>query len=288
MTADAAQAALEAWLSPRYRRSTCVTTVAHVRAAKRSWAAREPPPPYTHTSLSRYVAFLGGAAESSLDDFDRWVLSLGLAPAHDRPLASAISSKREATAFNDDDWVRLADVLAQDIRAEARCLEVQLVSGLRVGDALRIRRDALARARQTGEPLVVDTKGGKLRKVPIDGAPDVWERLWKTWVPGTGETMAVWISPQGKYGELGGYGAYQAVRRHLVKLTRALGLQGRTHLHRFRRTVAERALDETKDIHAVQQLLGHAKLSTTEKYVRGFRNEDVSDLLRRIRPGGPR
>jgi site-specific recombinase XerD len=196
--------------------------------------------------------------------------------------------RQEATAFTNDDWERLANVLSQDIRAEARCLEVQLVTGLRVGDALRIRRDALAHAISTGEPVVVDTKGGKKRLVPVDGAPDVWERLLRAWVSGTGATMALWICPNGKYGDLGGYGAYQAVRRHLQKLTRELNLQGRTHLHRFRRTVAEHALHETKDIHAVQQLLGHSNLRTTEKYTHGFRGEDVADLQRRIRPGGPR
>lgn len=281
-----AEEALEAWLLPRYTPSTTVTTLQHVRAARRSWAAEEPPPRYTHESLRRYTAFLGGAAASSLDAFDRWVLALGFAPARERKLVP--DTKQEATAFTDDDWARLAYVLAQDIRAEARCLEVQLVTGLRVGDALRIRRDALARALQTGEPLVVATKGGKTRVVPIASAQDVWERLFRAWVPGTGETMALWICPTGKRGEMAGFGAYRAVHRHLQKLTRELGLQGRTHPHRFRRTVAENALHETKDIHVVQQLLGHSNLQTTEKYVRGFRGEDVTELLRRIRPGGPR
>jgi len=287
VTADAATtAALEAWLAPRYRRSTVVFTLQHLRAARRCWEAQKPIPKYIHSSLRRYVAFLGEAAESSLDGFDRWVLSLGLPPARDRTLVP--DTKREAVAFSDDDWERLANVLERDAKAEARCLEVQLVTGLRVGDALRIRRDALAHAIATGEPMLLDTKGGKKHLVSVAGAPDVWQRLLSTWVPGTGETLARWISPQGKYDELGGYGAYQAVRRHLQKLTRDLGLQGRTHLHRFRRTFAEHALHATKDIYAVQQLLGHEYVGTTERYVRGFRGEDVADLQRRIRPGGPR
>jgi len=279
-------AVLEAWLAPRYRASTALGTVSAVRTARRAHAAQRAVPAYAHGALRRYTSFLGGAAESSLDNFDRWVLSLGLVPS---PGARPFEEKRrEATAFSDDDWERLSTVLAQEIRAEARVLEVQLVTGLRVGDALRIRRDALSRAMRTSEPLVVDTKGGRERLVSIESAPDVWNRLSQAWVPGTGETMALWVCPDGRRGDRSGYGAYQAVRRYLAKLTRELDLQGRVHLHRFRRTVAEHALHATKDIHAVQQLLGHAHIQTTEKYVRGFRNEDVTELLRRIRPGGPR
>ena len=50
--------------------------------------------------------------------------------------------------------------------------------------------------------------------------------------------------------------------RELGRATRV----GRVHPHKFRRTLATRAIDKGMPIEQVQKLLGHAKIDTTMRY----------------------
>ena len=51
----------------------------------------------------------------------------------------------------------------------------------------------------------------------------------------------------------------------LRELGRKLGIN-RVHPHKFRRTLATRAIDKGMPIEQVQQLLGHSKIDTTMHY----------------------
>ena len=56
------------------------------------------------------------------------------------------------------------------------------------------------------------------------------------------------------------------VRRVLDKLARAADLQDRVHPHRLRHSYATHLLDMGAGLREIQELLGHASLSTTQKY----------------------
>ena len=56
------------------------------------------------------------------------------------------------------------------------------------------------------------------------------------------------------------------VEIRLRELGRKLNMSTRVHPHKFRRTLATRAIDKGMPIEQVQQLLGHTKIDTTLQY----------------------
>jgi integrase/recombinase XerC len=137
-------------------------------------------------------------------------------------------------------------------------------AGLRVGElvALDVRDVDLTR----GEVRVMG-KGGKERVVPLPAAARA--------------ALAAWLAPRRRPGVLGEplFTALRArrgeaprrldardVRRRLARRALAAGLADRVHPHRLRHSYATHLLDMGADLRAIQELLGHASLSTTQKY----------------------
>jgi integrase len=154
------------------------------------------------------------------------------------------------------------------------------VTGARIGDALRIRRSDLRASYRTGI-VEIEQKGGHVRRIPLEGARDVWDTLDERWK--SGATVARWLCPESDAEAEGGGCAYKRVFRYLQAIGEELGLKGRIHLHRLRRTVATRALRRTRDIHLVSQLLGHANISSTQRYLTELREDEVGALQRELR-----
>ncbi len=230
-------------------------------------------------ALKAYTAFLLAEPDAVVTTFDVAVGELELEPAKvKKPRQGA--TKKLQQSFDEEDWAELVARLGRDKSPEGTVLLVCAVTGARIGDALRIRKADLRSAFRTGV-LELEQKGGVVRRMPLAGARDVWERLDERWK--SGATVARWLCPESDAEAEGGGCAYKRVFRHLQSVGVELGLKGRVHLHRLRRTVATRALRRTKDIHLVSQLLGHKSIASTQRYVNELRTEEVGALQRELR-----
>lgn len=129
--------------------------------------------------------------------------------------------------------------------------------GLRISEALSLRgRDA-----PLGETLRITGKGGKVRLVPVlpvvAQAVESYRRACPI-PPGPGD--ALFRATRG--GPLGP----RAVQALTAKLRGALGLSDRTTPHALRHSFATHLLAGGADLRTIQELLGHASLSTTQRY----------------------
>ena len=137
-------------------------------------------------------------------------------------------------------------------------------TGIRVGELVALDvRDLDLRARE----VRVLGKGGKERIVPlpalcVDAVSDWLEARRR---PGIlAEPLFVSLRPRRdeQPRRLGD----RDVRRILKQRGVAAGIQDRVHPHRMRHSYATHLLDMGADLREIQELLGHASLSTTQKY----------------------
>lgn len=135
-------------------------------------------------------------------------------------------------------------------------------SGLRVSELVGLDRPDL----QLSEGWVrVLGKGNKQRDIPIPRAARI---ALKRWLRARGEladradepTDALFLNARG--GRL----SARSVRRRLDDAQLTSGTVGRVSPHGLRHSYATHLLDGGADLRAIQELLGHASLSTTERY----------------------
>lgn len=129
--------------------------------------------------------------------------------------------------------------------------------GLRISEALSLNgRDA---PRDGG--LTVVGKGGKTRMVPVLPAVDeALDAYLSTCPHPLTDDGPLFVGVRG--GRLGA----RAVQKRVQTLRRALGLPRETTPHALRHSFATHLLSAGGDLRAIQELLGHASLSTTQRY----------------------
>lgn len=132
-------------------------------------------------------------------------------------------------------------------------------SGLRISEALGIRRSD---APLSGEGVLrVTGKGGKMRMVPV--LPVVSEAI------ATYLRLSPWQpKPEGPLflGVRGGPLKARIVQLAMARMRGALGLADNATPHALRHSFATHLLSNGGDLRAIQELLGHASLSTTQIY----------------------
>ena len=149
---------------------------------------------------------------------------------------------------DDDSWMKQRDYAV---------LLLLYGAGLRLSEALSLSRADLP----LGDWLRITGKGGKIREVPI--LPIIAEavHLYDELCPfDTGKAGVLFLSRRGN--ALGP----RAVQRLVEALRMAANLPAHTTPHALRHAFATSLLSGGGDLRAIQQLLGHANLSTTQLY----------------------
>lgn len=114
--------------------------------------------------------------------------------------------------------------------------------------------------------LRVEGKGGKTRLVPV-GRPALravarYQRLGRPALLAEGGEPALFLSKSGRRLST------SDVRRRLRVWARHAAVQGGVHPHALRHSFATHLLDGGADLRAIQELLGHSTVSTTQIYTR--------------------
>ena len=192
------------------------------------------------------------------------------APKAPKPLPKALSvddavqlaEYTGASAADDDPWLRCRD---------AAMVELLYSCGLRVAELTGLDVHASTQAKgwidlQAGEAHVLG-KGSKRRSVPVGrkalDALQAWYNVRaEVLTPATTEQQALFI---GRYGtRLSAQAIWQRLRQRSLQA----GLSTPVHPHMLRHSFASHVLQSSSDLRAVQELLGHANISTTQVYTR--------------------
>jgi integrase/recombinase XerD len=181
----------------------------------------------------------------------------------------------EATSGDQpDDPVRLRD------RA---LVELLYASGLRVSEAIGLDGDDLS---LDGAFARVVGKGGRERLVPVGDIALDWLRRYargprRSWLA-IGHVTPVrggplFLTPRGR--RLARQQAWAVVKRAAA----AAGLSDRVTAHTLRHSFATHLLEGGADLRVVQELLGHASISTTQLYTH-VTGERVREVYARAHP----
>jgi integrase/recombinase XerC len=183
------------------------------------------------------------------------------------------SAKRVTDADERAGEARETWVLVRD----AAVMALLYGSGLRISEALGLKRREVPRAGE-GDVLVVTGKGNKTRMVPVLQnvlrSIDEYVALCPYPLPAEGPIFV---------GAKGGPLSPRIIQLTMERLRGALGLPDSATPHALRHSFATHLLSRGGDLRAIQELLGHASLSTTQIYT-GIDSERLLEVYAAAHP----
>lgn len=187
----------------------------------------------------------------------------------ENPAASVLTPKQDKPVPNHltvDDVFRLIDSISDDTLAGKRnraILETLYSTGIRVSELVGLDVEDID---FDARVIHVLGKGSIERIVPIGKkAVDAVRAYREALYGNSAKTPDIWKGPL-FLNKNGGRLSERSVARMLDQAARAAGLPVPVAPHDLRHTFATHLLDAGLDLRMVQELLGHKKLSTTQKY----------------------
>jgi integrase/recombinase XerC len=150
-------------------------------------------------------------------------------------------------------------------------------SGLRISEALGLKRREVPLP-GAGDVLIVTGKGNKTRMVPVLRNVLALVQDYVAMCPHR-------LAPEGPIfvGARGGPLSPRIIQLTMERLRGALGLPDSATPHALRHSFATHLLSRGGDLRAIQELLGHASLSTTQIYT-GIDSERLLEVYRTAHP----
>ncbi len=207
------------------------------------------------TSIARKLA--------ALKHFFRWCARTG--ERRDDPAGTLAAPKRERFLpphLTVDEMFRVLDGIRDPgplVARDRALLELLYSSGIRVSELVHLDWPDVDRR---GGVVRVLGKGRKERIVPIGAtaiaALEHYRRHW----PADRRRDAEAVFLNGRGDRL----SVRSVARSVARWVARAGTRGRASPHAFRHSFATHLLNGGADLRAIQELLGHASLSTTQRY----------------------
>jgi integrase/recombinase XerC len=247
----------------------------------RAWLADRSHQGLARTSTAR--------AFSSVRSFFQFLDKRGL--AHNASIGAIQTPKLPRSvpkALSERDMEDLLDAPAEQEREawldlrDAAVLLLLYGAGLRIGEALSLSKGVVEDLLKTGrDTLSVTGKGNKTRLVPL--LPQALEglRIYRDacpWLAARGPGEAFFV------GARGGALDPAIVQKRVRDIRRGLGLAESVTPHALRHSFATHLLGAGGDLRTIQELLGHASLSTTQRYT----DVDAARLTAVYRAAHPR
>ena len=156
--------------------------------------------------------------------------------------------------INDEDIEKLRDKCL--CKRDLAIVDLLYSTGIRVGELVNLNiQDINFEDRE----CVVFGKGGKERKVYFDAKAKLHLQAYIN--SRTDDNSALFVTLDAPYDRL----KISGVEIRMRKLGRSINLT-KIHPHKFRRTMATRAIDKGMPIEQVQKILGHSQIDTTMQY----------------------
>jgi integrase/recombinase XerC len=247
----------------------------------RAWLAERARQGLARTSTAR--------AFSSVRSFFQFLDRRGL--AHNASIGAIQTPKLPRSvpkALSERDMEELLEAPAEQEREawldlrDAAVLLLLYGAGLRIGEALGLSKGVVEDLLKTGrDTLSVTGKGNKTRLVPL--LPQALEalRVYRDacpWLAARGPGEAFFV------GARGGALDPAIVQKRVREIRRGLGLAESVTPHALRHSFATHLLGAGGDLRTIQELLGHASLSTTQRYT----DVDAARLTAVYRAAHPR
>ena len=177
------------------------------------------------------------------------------APKAARPLPKALSVEAAQRLLDGGEAKAPADV------RDRAMFELLYSSGLRVGELVALNAGDGRLDLAQGE-VTVTGKGAKTRTVPVGARAREALKRWlaaRASLAAAGE-KALFVGGRGRRISAA------VVAARLKRWARLAGTPGRVHPHMLRHSFATHVLQSSQDLRAVQEMLGHASISTTQVY----------------------
>ncbi len=227
----------------------------------RRWLGEQSAMGLARSTLSRRAA--------TARSFTAWATREGLlavdpalrlkAPKKDKPLPGVLAQSQVNRVLD-----AVADTAAEADPVALRnvaMVELLYATGIRVGELAALDIDDLFPERRT---LRVLGKGNKERTVPYgvpaDRAVEAWLRTGRPALRQVGSGAALFLGKRGNRVD------QRQVRSVVEGLLHDLGDTAATSPHALRHSAATHLLDGGADLRAVQEILGHSSLATTQIY----------------------
>jgi len=200
---------------------------------------------------------------SSLRSFFRYLMREGKVLSNPAQAVQAPkAAKRLPATLDVDQMSGLLDHIDQDTFIGCRdraMMELFYSSGLRLAELAQLDCRDIDLADQL---VYVTGKGNKQRVVPVGGQAMKALHIWLASRDELGffDKPALFVTKRG--GRLG----VRSIQKRLHFWGKKQGVSDHVHPHRLRHAFASHMLESSGDLRAVQELLGHADISTTQVY----------------------